>query len=164
MTFGEYYFSTALLLRESKFLNGILTNAEVRYGLTNTEDDELEELDCVLLRKILKTKCSVPVESLYLELGCLNIGTILKARRINYLHYLMSTKETEMLHKFFQAQWKYPTKNDWTEQTKSDLESFGITVDLVKSKSKYSFSQLVKRKSKEFAFHSFKEKKESHSN
>ena len=152
VTFGEYYFSTALLLRESKFLNGILTNAEVWYGLSKTEIDELEELDCMLLRKILKTKCSVPLESLYLELGCLNIGTILKARRINYLHYLMSTKETEMLHKFFQAQWKYPTKNDWTEQTKADLEDFGITVDLVKSKSKYSFSQLVKRKSKEFAF------------
>ena len=102
--------------------------------MSKTEIDELEELDCMLLRKILKTKCSVPLESLYLELGCLNIGTILKARRINYLHYLMSTKETEMLHKFFQAQWKYPTKNDWTEQTKTDLEDFEMTLYLVKSK------------------------------
>jgi hypothetical protein len=75
----------------------------------------------------------------------------------------MSTEETVILHEFFQAQWKYPTKNDWTEQTKTDLDDLEILVDLVKSKSKFSFSQLVQRKSKEFAFQKCMEKKESHS-
>ena len=37
VTLGEYYFSTALLLREALFINGILTNAEVWYGLTKKE-------------------------------------------------------------------------------------------------------------------------------
>ena len=34
LTFGEHFFSTAVLLRESLFLNGILTNSDVWYGLT----------------------------------------------------------------------------------------------------------------------------------
>ena len=31
---GQYYFETAILLREAIFINGILTNIEVCYGLT----------------------------------------------------------------------------------------------------------------------------------
>ena len=92
VTFGEYYFKIAMVLRESKFINGILTNTEIWYGLTEAETSEIEDLDTLLLRKILNTKFSVPKESLYLELGCLNIKTILKARRVNYLHYLVSNK------------------------------------------------------------------------
>ena len=165
VTLGEYYFSTALLLREALFINGILTNAEVWYGLTKKEIQELEDLDCQLLRKILKTKFSVPAESLYLELGCLNIETILKARRINYLHYLTTRKETEMVYKFFLVQWKYPSRNDWTEQVKIDLEDFGLKPDLdyIKTKSKEGFKTIVKNKAKEYAFMKFVTKKENHS-
>ena len=52
VTLGEYYFSTAILLRESMFVNGILTNAEIWYGLTKAEVGELEDLDEQLLRQI----------------------------------------------------------------------------------------------------------------
>ena len=63
------------------------------------------------------------------------------------------------------AQWKYPSVNDWTEQVHTDLRDFGITVDLefIKKSSVYSFKSLVKRKSREFAFYKFLEKKEKHS-
>ena len=73
VTFGEYYFKIAMVLRESKFINGILTNTEIWYGLTEAETNEIEDLDTLLLRKILNTKFSVLKESLYLELGCLKI-------------------------------------------------------------------------------------------
>ena len=41
VTFGEYNFSIALVLRESKFLNGMMTNMEVWYGLTEAEIKEI---------------------------------------------------------------------------------------------------------------------------
>ena len=88
-TLGENYFTTALLLRESLFLNDILTNSEVWYGLTK---QDIEDLDVLLLRKFLNTKISVPTESLYLELVCLNINTIIMARR-NQLPPLLGYKE-----------------------------------------------------------------------
>ena len=82
VTLGKHYFTTAVLLRESLFLNGILTNSEIWYGLTKNEIKELENLDHILLRKILGTPFSTPIESMYLELGLLDIETIIMARRI----------------------------------------------------------------------------------
>jgi hypothetical protein len=84
ITVGEHYFPTALLLRDSLFLNGIMTNAETWYGLSSSDTKPLEDLDVLLLRKIFNAQISVPTESLYLELGCLDIHTILKARGINF--------------------------------------------------------------------------------
>ena len=148
------------------FLNGILTNSEIWYGLNKNEIEQLEDLDKDLLRKIMKTPISTPSESMFLELGCLDIGTIIKARRINYLHYLTKRNETEMLHKFFITQWKYPTnKQDWTQQVKIDLQDFQIPVDLdfIKSKSSYAFKTLVKTKARKHAFFMLMEKKVDHS-
>ena len=52
VTLGQHYFTTAVLLRESLFLNGILTNSEIWYGLSNSEIKEFENLDHILLRKV----------------------------------------------------------------------------------------------------------------
>ena len=97
VTLGEHYFTTAVFLRESKFLNGILTNSEIWYGLTNDEINEIESLDRTLLRQIMNTPISTPAESLYLDLGISDIETTIKARRINYLYYLCKSEENEML-------------------------------------------------------------------
>ena len=53
VTLGEHYFSTAILLRDSLFINSILTNANIWYGMTKSEMKELSDLDSLLLRKIL---------------------------------------------------------------------------------------------------------------
>ena len=165
ISLGKDYFKIALLLRESQFLNGILTNAEVWYALSKADIEQLEELDRQLLRKIMHTKVSVPSESLYLELGCLNIGTIIKARRINYLQYLLKQNGKKMLNQFFSAQWKYPGVGDWTEQVKEDLVDFGIDLDLeqIRLKSFYSFKKIVQNKAKEYALGYYMEKAQHHS-
>ena len=152
VSFGRYFFQIAMTLRETMFLNGILTNADVWYNLRKSEVEELEELDRSLLRKIFGTKFSCPKEALYLESGALSIGTIVKSRRINYLHYLVREDSWTMLSKFFYAQWNREIKNDWTVQIKSDLDDFGIPVDLefIKSKSVYSFKMLMKVKAHAF--------------
>ena len=97
---GRFYFEVAITLRESMFINGILTNAETWYNVKKCEIEELEQLDRSLLRKILKVPISTPKESFYLELGILPIGTVIKARRIVYLHDLANLNENEMLYKF----------------------------------------------------------------
>ena len=148
------------------FLNGILTNTEIWYGLSSSEISELDELDRSLLRQILNTKISTPVESLFLELGCLDVETVIKSRRINYLHYLVTRDNAEMLSKFFHTQWKYPCNSkEWTEQVRVDLDDFEIPVDLnfIKSKSEFSFKNMVKVKAKEYCFMKMMEKKIGHS-
>ena len=163
---GQDYFKIALLLRESMFLNSILTNCDVWVGLTKNEVEQLEDLDLILLRKIFQTPFSVPKEAIYLELGCQNLGTVIKSRRLTYLHYLIKQEDVTMLHKFFWTQWNFPAKrNEWTDQVKKDLEEFQFSKDLETLK-KISISQFktqVKKKAKEVAFFSFLEKKVNHS-
>ena len=120
---------------------------------------DLKNLDLRLLRRILNAPFSVPAEALYLELGILNLETIIKARRLNYLHYLATRNINEMLYKFFATQWRHSTVGDWCLQARLDLSDFNLPEDLdwIKSKLKYSF------KSQKICLYSFLEKKESHS-
>ena len=148
VSFGKYYFQIAMTLRESMFLNGILTNCEVWYNLKKSEIEDLEELDRMLLRKIFNTQITCPKEALYLESGAVPISVIVKSRRLNYLHYLVKEDEETMLSKFFYAQWNSEVKNDWTCQVRLDLADFCLPEDLdfIKSKSEYSFKKIVKVK------------------
>ena len=165
VSFGKSYFRIAICLREAMFLSTVLTNIEVWYGLSKSEIEELEILDRVLLRHILGLPSSTPTEFLYLETGCLNIGTILKMRRVNYLHYLLQSDEDKMLSQFFKTQYNFPVKDDWTEQVKQDLEDFELSSSLgwIKSHSKNKFKKLVKKQGREYALNQFMKKKGKHS-
>ena len=52
--FGKHEIEAALIMRNSMFINGILTNIEVRYGLKKEYLESLEKIDEYLLRKIFK--------------------------------------------------------------------------------------------------------------
>ena len=162
---GEHYMETVILLREALFINGILTNAEIWYALTSEELKALDDLDKTLLRKVLKVPFSTPSEAYYLELGILSIEAILKNRRANYLHYLVTRGEEQMLHSFFITQFYDPTPGDWTEQAKLDYQDLNIPLDFefLKSKSKESFKKLAKRKTQEYSLRKQLEKQMSHS-
>ena len=58
-----------------------------------------------------------------------------------------------MLYAFFITQWHNPTKGDWTEQVKVDLEDFDIpcSFEYIEKKSKDAFKRIVKIKAKEHA-------------
>ena len=163
ISFGHHYIEIALLLRESMFLNGILNNVEVWYGLSKGEVEEFEDLDRFLLKKILQAPISTPQEAFHLELGLIPIGVLIQSRRINFLHYLLTRSETEMIFQFFNTQWHNPTKGDWTETVKLDLVAFGIQVNLDTIKSKSSFKSMVKKKALEHGLKILQAKKEKHS-
>ena len=117
------------------------------------------------MRKILDAPQSSCIESLYLELGVIPIRILLKARRINFYHYLVNLKESEMLSQFFEAQKKYPSADDWTLQVAKDLKEFGIPENYkyIRSKSKDSFKELVKIRMKEYTLKYLLDVKQEHS-
>ena len=61
---GKYEIEAGLRLRNAWFLNGILTNCEVWYGLKQSDIDLLQEIYEYLLRKMLKAHSKTPKESL----------------------------------------------------------------------------------------------------
>ena len=86
VSFGNHYFEIAKSLREAMLVNGLLTNSEVWYGLTDKEVTKLEEVDRLFLRQVFQVASTCPIEALYLEMGCVPIGNVIKARRLKYLH------------------------------------------------------------------------------
>ena len=84
----------------------------------------------MLLRKFLKTPVSTPTEALYLELGIFRIGTIIKARRINFLHYLLNRNESEMISKVFKVQWKSHSKLDSLNYSKLEIQKYLLLENL----------------------------------
>ena len=162
---GSYYFETAVLLRESIFINGILTNLEVCYNLTKDNINCLENLDKVLLKKIFQSHSKVPSEALFLESGCYSVKFYIISRRLNFLHYILNRPEKDLLRNFFEIQSKYPAKNDWCLTVREDLAYFNINLSFedIKIMSKDSFSKLVKAKTKETAFKELMATKYQHS-
>ena len=165
VSFGSHYIEIALLLRESMFLNGVLYNSEVWYGLTKAEVSEFEKLDRLLLRKILGVPFSTPQEAFYLELGIVPISVILKTRRIQYLHNLTKRDDDTMIHQFLKVQWNNPTRGDWTETVRDNLNEFGISedIDYLKSKTKDGFKNMVKKKARKIALIKLLNMKVTHS-
>ena len=84
------------------------------------------------------------------------MGIIIKARRLNYLHNILSRDPDSMLYRFSITQHNFPCKGDWSEIVKKDLEDFDInnSFHFIKSKSKGVFKKLIKQKSREFALKS----------
>ena len=59
-----------------------------------------------------------------------------------------------MLNKFVKCQWENENRSDWTKQVKKDLSDLDIPLDwsFMKSHSKNSFKQYMRRKAREVAF------------
>ena len=140
MCLGPFFFEVALILRNSIFLNGFLTNLEASYGLTDTELEQLEKLDESLLRSILECPFSAPKEILYLELGVTPIRYIVMSRRLNFYQDILKQSSDSLLYKFYKTQTSKPIKNDWclTVQSNSKTLNINKSEGEVKLMSKYS--------------------------
>ena len=63
ISFGVFYFRIFIQLREAFFVNGTTTNAEVWYGLNDSDIQELDALDRELIRRAFGCPFSVPAEA-----------------------------------------------------------------------------------------------------
>jgi hypothetical protein len=66
---GSYNFDIALVKREAKFVNAILTNSEVWHSVQMKHIESLEKSDLELLRKILNAHSKTAQEAFFLELA-----------------------------------------------------------------------------------------------
>ena len=109
--------------------------------MNKTQIKDLEKGDMLLLRKILAVPESTCTEALFLETGCLDIETIIKGRRLKFLHYLVKVDKNTMLYQFFKVQLDHPVGGDWTIQCRKDMVGFDIpeSLDYLEGISKNSF-------------------------
>ena len=90
---------------------------------------------------------------------------MIKARRIKYLHYLLTSPPGEMLTNVFKAQMRNTMKGDWVEIVKKDLEDFGIkeTFEEIAKKKEKAFKKDVTNACKVYSFNKLLKEKEKRS-
>ena len=82
-----------------------------------------------------------------------------------FLHSVVNSEKESMHYKFFKAQWEFPTRGDWSEQCKQDLEDFNIPTSLsyFEGKSQNMMKTLVNKKRREYGLKKFLTMKSPHS-
>ena len=72
---------------------------------------------------------------------------LIMLRHLMYLHYILNEESASLLRRFFDAQRKKPSKNDWTLTVFNDLEYLEIYLDLeqIREASKDQFKTLVEK-------------------
>ena len=165
MSFGNFLFEVAVILRNSLFINGILTNFEASYGLTNNDVEKLEKCDEQLLRLILECQAKTPKEMLYLELGITPIRFIIISRRLMFYHYILNEDSESLLHKFYKVQARNPVKNDWSLTIQENLNhlKISLTENQIQNMSKIAFQRIVKESVQTAAFYYLVKVKDTHS-
>ena len=142
--FGDFYFETAVLLRETLLISSMLCNSEAWWNISKAELDLLETVDVSFLRSILRVPKTTPKEMLFLELGCTPFRKIIRKRRILFLQYILNESKDSLLNKFFQTQLKTKKKKDWVSQVLVDIHELKLNVDFEDIK-KMKKSELKKR-------------------
>ena len=90
--------------------------------------DLIETVDLMFLRSILGAPKTVAKEILYLELGVLPLREIIRKRRLNFLHYILSHGSEKIIYKVFETQNKYRNNKDWVTSVEKDLLELDINV------------------------------------
>ena len=154
ISFGHHYLDIATTLRDSIFVNGFLWNLETWYDIKEQDLKQLEKIDKMLLKRILNVPVSTPSALLYLELGLVPLRYIIQARRLTFLRYILTRNEDDLLLKFFKAQCREPSKNDWCSTIQNDLKEFGLddNFDEIMNLSKDMWKNKVKEAMKIKAF------------
>ena len=162
---GRNRIDAGLKMRNAMFLNGILTNCEVWYGLQKAEVEQLEEVDEFLLRKILGAHSKTAKEMLYLETGTTPLRFLIQSRRLSYLHHILTRDENELIRRIYDAQKRKPINDDWYITITGDREDLKMNLDddQIKIMKKNKFKEHVKNKVKEKALNYLNSLKQSHS-
>jgi hypothetical protein len=113
------------------------------------------------MRIILNTSKGCPITQLYLELGQFPARFEIQKMRLLYLKYILEQTEDSLLNKFLNLQFKNPTRGDWASTCIKDLQELDLTLSLeeIKTMTKYKFSKMLKMKISENALNYLKKRK-----
>ena len=133
ISLDHFYFQIAFTLRESLFINGILTNVETFSPLKRKELKVLIKCDTDLMKSVLNVN-SFTYELLYIATGKLPIEFIIAKKHLMYLWEILSRKESEIILKVYKLQEMKPTSGDWFLLMKKEREKYGIELQTMKLK------------------------------
>ena len=123
---AHWRIEAGLQLRQAMLLNSILFNSEAWHGVSDVDLVQLEKVDEALLRGLLNAHSKAPLESLYLETGCIPIRYIIKSRRLSYIHNILQKDREELVREVYEAQKNDPSEGDFIELINKDANEIGV--------------------------------------
>jgi hypothetical protein len=162
---GTYRIEAGLQMRNGMLIGGMLTNADVWVCLKEKHYLKFEQVDEFLLRGILQAHSKTAKEVLHLDTGTVPLRYVIKNRRLNYLHHIVTRDKNELISRVFFAQVRSPVKNDWAVLVGKDLTEidFKLSHSAIAKMKKEKFKTIIKRKIRESAFEYLQNIKLSHS-
>ena len=152
VSLGIFYFQTAIILRDSMFVNGILTNVECWNFIPEKGYKILEDLDIRLFNELFGCKSNKVLY--YLESSKIPLRHSIAKRRFMYLYHLLSRNENEIISKVYSIQKLKNTRKDWYQMICQEKEKYKINLsdEEIQQMSKNKFKQIVSESVDKFAF------------
>ena len=105
VSLGMHFFRISFILRNAMLVNGITTNAESWYNvkeahLTVFEDIDLLLLRKILLRKIYNTSSKIAKEAMYVEGGILPVRYVIAKKKFMFLWAILNCGDYDLAKKF----------------------------------------------------------------
>ena len=163
--FGKLYYQVAIILRNSLLVSSVLCNSEAWFNITQSEFELIESVDLIFLRNLLGAPKTVPKEILFLELGVVPLREIVKQKRLNFLHYILSQEKESIIYRVFESQRRHPNKKDWVKSVEKDLEELELNISFeeIRKMTKYRWKNIVKNTIHKNSFFKLEAKKQTHS-
>ena len=115
---------------------------------------KLEQVDEILLSKILQSEANTNNIFKYLELGVIPIRFVIMKRKILFLQYILQQEKSSLIYKVLEATMKNPLKNDFVDTCKKYLQilKMDLSFSEIENLSKWSLKKIVKVKTEIAAF------------
>ena len=152
--YGKHTFRAAVLMRQSMLIGSLLNNAESWINVTESDVNQLEKPDIMLLKNVLSKSGNPSKCFMFLELGVLPVKYVIMSKRLKYLRYILNESITTTLRKVYETLKLDSRKGDFIDLVKKDLQTLEIeeSEEEIKSYSEYRWKKLVNKKIKLLAF------------
>ena len=118
------------------------------YNLKETEIRQIERIEEEYMRKVLKTRKSCPISSLYLALGQTPARFEIVKMRLLYLKYILEQPEESSISKILKLQVEKPKRGDWASSCQKDIKNLNLNLTFadIRTIKKTKFTQILKEK------------------
>ena len=113
MNLKQYYFECAIVLMNANLRSSITYASETYYILKEKEIRQLERIEEIFFRKLVKTGRNCPTVQLYLEMGQVPGRFEIIKMRLLFLKNILDQNRGSIVYQIFEAQKNFPTRRDW---------------------------------------------------
>ena len=165
VSLGNFHFDIAMVLRESQFINSIMTNSEIWHNVLKKHTDCLEQKDLDLFRKVLNAHSKTAAETFYLELGKYPLRYTWAKRRFMFLWQILHRDTDELVRKVYETQKLNHCKGDWFRIMQEERSKYGMleTDDEISKISEGKYRKMIDKKLHEHAIAHLKTLANTHS-